>query len=316
MSIQKNAKKIIFWGTSYFGAKILEYLINADFQPILVVSTPDSPNGRGLKIEASEVKRMAINHGLEVVQPEKLRDSDFLARFEGLKPDLSIVASYGKIIPKQLLEIPKFGTINVHPSLLPKWRGASPIQSQILSSENEFGTSIMVLDEEMDHGGIISNFQFPIPNGRPTFKELEKKLIEESGKLLIEVLPRILAGEIKPIPQDHSKATFCQMIEKKDGLIDFSESADLIERKIRAFENWPGVWFEKNGKTYKLLEADVFDDQEVLNNKKIGEFFLNNKDLVVRCFDLGLLIKKIQPESKKPLAGYEFWCGYQNKISN
>ena len=122
MSIQKNAKKIIFWGTSYFGAKILEYLINADFQPILVVSTPDSPNGRGLKIEASEVKRMAINHGLEVVQPEKLRDSDFLARFEGLKPDLSIVASYGKIIPKQLLEIPKFGTINVHPSLLPKWR--------------------------------------------------------------------------------------------------------------------------------------------------------------------------------------------------
>lgn len=314
MSIEKSQLKIVFWGTSYFGAQILQSLINAGFRPILVISTPDSPRGRGLEMEASEVKRMAIKQGLRVIQPEKLRDLVALDELRGLNPDLFIVTSYGKIIPKEILDVPKFKTINVHPSLLPKWRGASPIQSQILSGENEFGTSIMILDEEMDHGPIIANSKLQITNYKLTFKELEQKLIEESEKLLIETLPKFFSGKVKPIPQNHSKATFCQMIEKKDGQVNFSEPADLIERKIRAFENWPSVWFEKNGKSYKLLEVDIFNDQEVLKNKKVGEFFLDNKNLVVKCSADGLIIKKIQPESKKALTGYEFWCGYQKKI--
>lgn len=313
--MQSGQAKIIFWGTSYFGGQILEGLIKANFRPILIISTPDKSKSRGLTKQASEVKRMAIKHGLEVIQPEKLRDLTLLERLKGLQPDLFIVASYGKIIPKEILEIPKFGSLNVHPSLLPKWRGASPIQAQILSGESKFGTTIMLIDEQMDHGEIISNFQFSISNGRPTFNDLQERLIEESQKLLIDVLPKWFNGQIKTTPQDHQQATFCEMIKKEDGEINFEESAEMIDRKIRAFENWPAVWFKLNGKSFKLMEADVFDNLELLKNKRNGEFFLQDKRLIVRCADLGLMIKKIQPESKKPLTGYEFWCGYQNKIN-
>jgi len=311
MSILENAAKIIFWGTPYFSAKILESLIRANFRPILAITAPDKPKGRGLEKQASEVKRMAIKHDLEVSQPIKLRENGaFFQQLKALKPDLFIVASYGKIIPKEILTIPKKGCLNVHPSLLPYWRGASPIQATILGGDKETGTTIMLMDEEMDHGPIVSKFQFPISN-KITYKELEEKLTEESAKLLLETLPKWLNGRITPLPQDHSKATFCKIIKKEDGKIDFNEPAEILERKIRALNLWPGTFFEINGKIYKILEAEIFKDAQLLRDKRAGEFFCCDKNLIVKCGQDGLIIKKIQPGSKKSLSGYEFWCGYQ-----
>ena len=212
--MEKQPIKIIFWGTPYFSAKILEALIKADFSPILTITAQDKPQGRGLEKQASEAKRMAINHGLNVSQPQKLKEIGFLEQIKALEPDLFIVASYGKIIPKKALEIPKLGCLNIHPSLLPCYRGASPIQATILNGEQETGVTIMLMDEEMDHGPIISNFQFPISK-EITFKELEERLIKESSKLLLETLTKWINGEIKPMPQNHSQATSCKIIKKE-----------------------------------------------------------------------------------------------------
>lgn len=306
--------KIIFWGTPYFSAKIMEALILANFNPILAITAPDKPKGRGLGKQASEVKRMAIKYGLNVSQPLKLKENpDFRQQLQDLQPDVFIVASYGKIIPKEILAIPKKGCLNIHPSLLPRWRGASPIQTTILAGDKKTGVTIILMDEEIDHGPIISNIQFVIPNPKITYKELEEKLIEAAAKLLIETLPKWLNNEIKPIPQDHSQATFCTIIKRADGKIDFNESAEIIGRKIRTFNPWPGTFFERNGKIYKILEGEISKNLSV-PNKKVGEFFYAENDLFMSCGQDYLIIKKIQPESKKPLTGYQFWCGYQNKL--
>ncbi len=251
-----------------------------------------------------------------MAEPARLRQNEeFLDQLRLLEPDLFIIASYGKIIPSEYLKIPQKGTINVHPSLLPKWRGPSPIQAAILNGDKKTGVTIMVVDEEMDHGAIIRQKKLNIQISKLGFKELEEKLIEVSSQLLIETLPLWLNNKIKPIPQNDKKATYSKIIKKEDGLTDFNEPAEMIERKIRAFEVWPNIYFKQNGKTYKILEADVFKNKKVLKNKKVGEFFCFDKKLIVKCAKDGLLIKKIQPENKKVMDGYSFWCGYQNKLN-
>ncbi|MCX8016087.1 MAG: methionyl-tRNA formyltransferase [Patescibacteria group bacterium] len=313
MENSNKKAKIVFWGTPHFGASILEGLINADFCPILVVTAPDSIKGRGLIKTPSEVKKIAKKWGLEVAEPEKLRQNTaFLEKLKELEPDLFIVASYGKIIPKEYLEVPTKGALNIHPSLLPKWRGPAPIQATILAGDKETGVTIILMDEEMDHGDIIAVAKLEIIN-EPTYSELEEKLIELSEKLIIETLPRWLNNEIRPIPQNHNEATYCKMIKKEDGFTDFNEPAEIIERKIRAFEIWPNVYFERNNKQFKILKAKTIDNK-ILENKSIGEFFCLDKNLLVKCLRGGLIIEKIQPENKKALEGYAFWCGYQRYL--
>jgi len=311
--MKKQTIKIIFWGTPYFSARILEALIKAGFPPILTITAPDKPKGRGLEKQASEAKRMAIKHGLNVVQPQKLKEISLLGQIKVSEPDLFIVASYGKIIPKEILQIPKLGCLNIHPSLLPCYRGASPIQATILNGEKETGVTIMLMDEEMDHGPILASVKFPITNFKITFKELEGELIEKSSQLLIETLSKWMAGKIQPREQNHSQATLCKIIKKEDAQINFNEPAAVIERKIRAFNPWPGAYFEIKGKKFKILEADVLAD-EVINGKNPGDIFCLNKKLAVQCGQGVLIIEKIQPESKNSIDGYAFWCGYQNKL--
>lgn len=310
----ENSKiKIIFWGTPHFAREILKQLAESGWKPILVITQPDKARGRGLKLKESAVKALAKKLNIPYLQPTKLKDPDFIQKIKSYRPDLCVLAAYGKIIPKEILAIPPKGFLNVHPSLLPRWRGASPIQAAILNGDKETGVTIILMDEEMDHGPILESRKWKIEN-RITYKELEEKLVEEASKLLIEILPKWLNGEIKPTVQGHSKTTFCPMIKKEDGRIDWHEPAEKIERKIRAFQDWPVAFFETNGKRIKILEADVLKNETILKDKKIGEFFCFNKELVVKCGKDALIIKKIQPESKKPLFGYEFWCGYQKKL--
>jgi methionyl-tRNA formyltransferase len=312
--MENKNSKIIYWGTPHFSAEILKSLIKTDFKPVAVITQSDKPAGRGSRLKASEVKVLAEKEHIAYWQPEKLKNPEFLNQLKDLKPDLFIVASYGKIIPKEILDIPKLGAINIHPSLLPRWRGPSPIQSAILAGDKETGVSIILLDEEMDHGGIISNVKFPISNS--TYRELEEILIKESAKLLIEILPKWIDGKIKATPQNHKDAVYCKMIKKEDGRIDWNESVEIIGRKIRALNPWPGTYFEVCGKKFKVLEAEIklFCNSAELQNRKIGEFFCENKQLMVRCKDGILILKNIQPESKKPMDGYCFWCGYQSKL--
>ncbi len=259
--------KIIFLGTGEFGTTILQGLIENGYKPILLY--------------------------------------DF-EKIEELKPDLVIVASYGKIIPKKILEIPKYGALNVHPSLLPKYRGPSPIQTTIINGDKKTGVTIILMDEKIDHGPILAQQEWKIPNSNDqipnksqipmtkiTYEELNKKLAELGVKLLIEIIPKWINGEIKAKPQDDSKATYTKILKRENGKIDWSKPDREIERQIRAFNPWPGTFtfIKHKNKTLriKVLEAN-------LKNKK-------------------LIIKKLQPEGKKPMTFEEFKRGYHFNTS-
>lgn len=284
--------KFIFWGTPDFAAVVLEKLIKADWLPAAVVCNPDRPVGRKKIITPPPVKRFIINGKLqtEILQPEKL-DAEFKVKVSDFKPDFFVVASYGKIIPKEILDIPRLGTIVVHPSLLPKYRGSTPIQSAILNGEAETGTTLILADEKVDHGQIIA--QKALENnelGIMNYDNLELKLAELSGDLLVEILPKYLNGEITPLTQDESQATYTKKFITQDGYVDpdalrkaqvgaglEKDEAVMIERKVRALNPEPGVWTMKDGKRMKILEAELTPDKK-------------------------LKLKVIQFEGKKPLA--------------
>ncbi|TSC67484.1 MAG: methionyl-tRNA formyltransferase [Parcubacteria group bacterium Gr01-1014_73] len=254
-----------FFGTDNFSVGVLDELKKASLPdgqagllPKIIITTPDKPKGRGLKLTPPPVKLWALTNKIDFVQPEKL-DNEFILGIRNLELEIGVVASYGKIISKNILEIPKRGMLNVHPSLLPKYRGASPIQVQILNDEKNIGVTLILMDEKMDHGPILASREFSIynfqfSNESLTAKELSKKLAAEGGKLLAETLPKWLAGEIKPIPQDESRATFCPKIFKENGLIDLNVNPRQNFLKIQAFVGWPSAYFfaERKGKKIRV----------------------------------------------------------------
>jgi len=245
-----------FFGTDNFSVGVLDELKKVGFLPTLIITSLDKPKGRGLKITPPPVKLWAIENKIDFLQPEKL-DEKFNLEIGNWKLEIGVVASYGKILPAKILASFPKGTLNVHPSLLPKYRGASPIQAQILNDEKKVGITIILMDEKMDNGPVLARreLEIPSPNNQiPNNKELAKKLAEEGGKLLAETLPKWLAGEIKPIPQDNSQATFCQKITKEDGLIDLNSDSRQNFLKIQAFAGWPGAYFfvEQNGKKIRM----------------------------------------------------------------
>ncbi|MBI2507100.1 MAG: methionyl-tRNA formyltransferase [Candidatus Niyogibacteria bacterium] len=232
----------IFFGTSEFAIPILDALKNKGWLPKLVVATPDRPAGRKLKLKSSPVKMWAEKNGIPVIQPENLKNPDTFQKLTDTKCRLILVAAYGKIMPKEVLDLPEKGSLNVHPSLLPRYRGADPIRSAILAGDKKTGVTVMLMDEKMDHGPILKHETLNLKHKKYTYPELKKELAELGGKLLAETLPEWLAGEIKPKEQDHSKATYTKKITKEDGHINWSESAEIIERKIRALNPWPGTY--------------------------------------------------------------------------
>jgi len=276
--MENNKIKIVFIGTSEFGAVILNRLVKNNYKPVLVITQPDKPAGRKQTLTPSPVKKEA-----------KLLEVGYdLEEIKKIKPDLIITAAYGKIIPKEILEIPKYGALNVHPSLLPKYRGPSPIQTAILNGDKETGLTIMLMDQKIDHGPIIAQNKYKIGENI-TYQELEKILADQGAKLLIETLPKWIKREIKAKEQNHSKASYTKIIKKEDGKIDWNKPAQEIERKIRAFDPWPGAFtfIKKKDKKIrvKILEAELSKDNK-------------------------LIIKKLQPEAKKPMSFEEFKKGY------
>lgn len=251
----ENKTNFAFFGTDNFSVGVLDELKKAGFLPALIITTPDKPKGRGLKLTLPPVKLWALANKINFSQPEKL-DLEF-------NLPLAIVASYGKILSAKVLGSFSKGMLNVHPSLLPKYRGASPIQAQILNDDKKVGVTIMLMDEKIDHGPILASREFTdeILNSI----ELSKKLAENGGKLLAETIPKWLADEITPIPQDDSWATFCPKIVKENGLIDLNGNPRQNFLKIQAFAGWPGTYFftERNGKKIrmKITKASFANDK-------------------------------------------------------
>lgn len=276
-----------FFGTPDFAVGVLQEIEKKGLLPSLVITAPDKPAGRGRVLTPPPVKVWAEAHNLPVVQPEKLDLSLF--KIQNSKFKIFVIAAFGKILPTEVLKIPERGTLNVHPSLLPRLRGASPIQSAILGEEKT-GVTIMLLDEEMDHGAIVAQRERIIKNfasDPPRASELEKDLAHFGGELLAEIIPEWVSGNITPSPQDHARATYCKKISKEDGLIDLSADPYENLRKIRAFDEWPGAYYFADGEErkirVKITDAAVEDGkliiQEVLpeGRKKMRyEEFLRN----------------------------------------
>ncbi|OGG47002.1 methionyl-tRNA formyltransferase [Candidatus Kaiserbacteria bacterium RIFCSPHIGHO2_01_FULL_49_13] len=273
----------VFFGTPHFAVFVLEELDAAGFKPSLIVTAPDKPQGRKLVITPPPVKRWAIERNISILQPEKL-DSSFLYKLRTTDYGLFTVAAYGKILPKALLDIPKHGVLNVHPSLLPRLRGASPVRSAILEDERATGVSIMLMDEKMDHGPIVAQATIELEPSEwpPKARIFEELMAREGGKLLAEVMPEWIAGNITPEPQDDSKATFCKKITKEDGLIDLSGDPYKNFLKIRGYDGWPGAYFfaERSNKKIRVK----INDAEFSNGR--------------------LTLKRVTPEGKKEM-GYE-----------
>lgn len=265
--------KIAFLGTPEFGVRPLEALIAADFNVAVIITAPDKPVGRKLVLTPPAVKIEAQKQGLPVFQPKNR--AELLEIMKKIQPDLAAVAAFGMIFTKEILEIPKYGFLNIHASLLPRWRGASPIQSAILAGDEETGITIMLLNEKMDEGPILAQRELKIPIFKLQFSKSQEELLKLGAELLIETIPKWISGEIKPQPQDNSKATYCKKITKEDGLIDWDEPPEIIERKIRAFTPWPGAYALINGKRLIIAQA------ELKNNT--------------------LSIKRVKPEGKKEM---------------
>lgn len=308
--------KYIFFGTPEFSVIILEKLIQAGYIPSVVVCSPDESIGRKKILTSPPTKELANKFNIAVFQPQKLRDNaEFLKKFKYLKPDLAVVAAYGKIIPKEILEIPRHGFINIHPSLLPKYRGASPIQGAVLNGDKETGVTIMKLDEEMDHGGIISNLKYKI-SSFDTYEALSKKLAGLGATLLIKIIPDFISGKIRSVEQKHSKATYTKIIKKEDGRIDWRRSADEIERMVRAYYPWPMAYTYINLKSQKpkllkIIESEISKE----NHHVVGETFLDKSNkLSIKCGAGSLIIKKLQLEGGKILSAQEFLNGHKDFI--
>ncbi len=256
--------RIAFFGTPNLAVIVLNELEKNGLTPHVIISNPDAPKGRKMILTPPPVKLWAVERNIEILQPDSLRsDASFFEYLRTLEIDLCVVVAYGKIIPKDILSIPKFGTLNMHPSLLPELRGASPIRSAILNDIRETGVTIMVLDEELDHGPILAQERVKISTDAWPLRgqALDVLLAIEGGKLLSEVIPTWIRGEITPIPQDHEKATFCTKITKEMGEIDLNGNAYKNLLKIRAFDAWPQTFFynERNGKRIriKIIDAEM-----------------------------------------------------------
>ena len=254
--------KIIFMGTPDFAASALEKIVEAGHEITLVVTQPDKPKGRSGELQVSDVKACALKHGFPVFQPERIKLPENVAYLKNYEADIYVVAAFGQILSQEILDIPKFGCVNIHASLLPKYRGAAPIQQAIIDGEKTTGVTIMQMAAGMDTGDILLQREIPIDDNE-TGGGLFDKLSELGAELIAEALPKIERGEFTPVPQDEKLATKCGKLSKNMGKIDFNKSAVTIRNLVRGLNPWPSAYTRLDGKMLKIWSADAIDDKNV-----------------------------------------------------
>jgi methionyl-tRNA formyltransferase len=308
--------KIVFMGTPESSVSSLEALLSAGHQILCVVTQPDRPRGRGQKISPSPIKELALKNNLPIEQPEKVKGNDILISFlRSLHPDIIVVAAYGKILPKEILEIPIHGCINVHASLLPKYRGAAPVQWALLNGEQESGVTIMKMDELLDTGDIVLQEKVKIGE-EDNALTLSKKLFERGSKLLIKALEEIEAGKVKYVPQNHAEATNAPAIARESGEIDWRKSASEIHNRVRAMVPWPCAHTLRREKLLKIWKSELHVLDLETRYKLPGTMvaIVKKVGFIVATGKGHLLIREVQPEGKKRMPAYDFVIGHDVKI--
>jgi methionyl-tRNA formyltransferase len=308
-----DSLRIIFMGSAELACTSLEALARQpDFKVVAVVTQPDRPRGRELKLQASPVKQAAVSRGLPVLQPERARDERFIGELRELRPDLIAVAAYGQILPKGILELPRFGCLNVHTSLLPKYRGAAPIQWAILNDEPETGVTIMKMDAGLDTGDILTQAATPILV-EDNAQTLHDRLGQMGAELLVSTIRDQVAGKITPRPQPAEGASHARKIAKEDGRLDWSQPARALWNRIRAFTPWPGAFTQLPGQEpaqlLKIWRADV-----MAGGGAPGEIVLAEKSgLVIACGVQALRIVELQREGGRRMSAGDFLSGHPLK---
>lgn len=304
----------IFFGSNNFSKMILEGLIQKGFKPLLVVAPEKKPQSRNKKLLISAIEEFALKENILVATPSDLNEENFLNQIKNLNADFALLSAYGKIIPLTLLQMFPKGFLNLHPSLLPKLRGATPLQTAILNNEQETGISLFLMDEKIDHGPIIAQRKVEVDISTVNFLELSQKLAEAGVNLIAENLEKYLKGEIIPIAQDDSQATFCYKITREDEKINWLEDALNIDRKIRALNPNPGTYTVLNNKIFKIIKGKFFNDTDITIDKKPGEIFEFNQTVAVKCGKGFYLIEEIKPEGKKIIKASDFLKGNRQII--
>ncbi|MFM5586744.1 methionyl-tRNA formyltransferase [Aeromonas rivipollensis] len=291
--------KLIFAGTPDFAARHLAALLSSDHEVVAVYTQPDKPAGRGQKLTASPVKELALAHDLPVYQPASLRNEEAQAELAALGADLMVVVAYGLILPKAVLDTPRLGCLNVHGSLLPRWRGAAPIQRAIWAGDAETGVTIMQMDVGLDTGAMIRKVSCPIASDE-TSASLYDKLAELGPQALVDTLDAMAAGDTAAEAQDDALANYAQKLSKEEARIDWSMEAVAIERCIRAFNPWPISWFEVAGQTIKVWQAEVIDSD---HGQSAGTLLKADKQGIDVATGKGVLrLLTLQPPGKKAMS--------------
>ena len=304
--------KVIFMGTPMFAVPSLAALLNHGHEIAAVVTQPDAPAGRGKALKPSAVKEYALKHALSVLQPETLKPPEVVEQLRSFEPDLIVVAAFGQILRQNVLDLPRYNCINVHASLLPRWRGASPISAAIAAGYHVSGVTIMIMEAGLDSGPILSQREMHIQPDDTT-GSLTERLAKLGAELLVETLPKWITHEIKPKKQDEGHVTLAGRLRKGDGKLDWSKGAPALERHIRAMTPWPGAWTTWQGKQLKVLQAengitDGLDKRKHAN----GTVIVNRNHVHVQCASGLLRLVEIQLEGKRAMNADDFARGHPN----
>jgi len=296
--------RIVFIGTGEIGAPTLRALLNSEHEVATVVTQPDKPVGREQRIEPPPIKKEIATTGIPVLQPPRIKDPQAIEEVRRLTPDVIVVAAYGQILPREVLEIPRLACLNLHASLLPRWRGAAPIQAAIAAGDSETGITVMYMAEGLDTGDILLQRSVEIlPND--TGGSLHDRLAQIAPEALLESLQLVAAANAPRIPQDNAFATYAPKLKREHGQIDWSESAEAIERKVRAYNPWPGAFMKVDGQNLKVFSASVVD----LNGEP-GEILRSDKDLIIATGKGALSLTEVQLEGKRRMIAAKFLRGH------
>lgn len=308
--------RIVFMGTPEFARESLKGLYEAGFNIVGCFTNPDKPSGRGMKLKASAVKEYATQNGIPVYQPKKLRNNEeILEILNELNPDIIAVVAYGKILPKEIIDLPKYGCINVHGSLLPKYRGPAPMQWAIINGDNVTGITTMFMDVGMDTGDMLLKEELVIEDSY-NLEDVHDRLASIGSRLLVETIDKVVDGTIERIVQPE-EGTYAPMITRETTKIDFTKNAKDIYNFVRGLSPFPGTYMEmENGNKFKVFDVDYVIDNEIDNTVEPGDILLMSKDsLYIRCTDGYIIIKTIQPENSKRMDIKSFMAGNALKIS-
>jgi methionyl-tRNA formyltransferase len=298
--------RLVFMGSPQFAVPILNTLTQS-YDVVGVVTRPDRPAGRGKKTREPAIKRTAMDLGIPVVQPEKLRLPEAMRQLQAWSPDMIVVAAYGQILRQEVLDLPRFGCINVHASLLPRWRGASPIQYAILKGDKLAGVTIMKMDAGLDTGGILMQEAIPILP-EDSAGSLCTKLADMGAQLLARALHGFIDGRITPVAQDESQVTYAPLLKKEEGILDFNQDVELLERKTRALDPWPGAYFVYHNDSIKVKRTQALRDASA----EVARRYIIAKEPAVGAGGGFLVLKSVQPAGKRVMTGREFLMGARN----